>query len=176
MKLDIRGKWIAVSGLIAAALALFVFVSGDHARRAGELPAGLASSPILAAVAAENPPFTILPDKIPWVKQPDGTETAVVAGDMKKPGLYVQMRRWPPHAGGVPKAHYHPEDRYGYVVSGTIYQGIGEKFDPAKLEARHAGTFFSEPKHVGHFALTKDEGAVLYYVGIGPTGVTVLEK
>ena len=95
-------------------------------------------------------------------------------GDRAKPGLYIQLVRWPPHA--TLKAHSHPDDRYVMVLRGTFYHGIGEKFDESKLEARPAGSFFTEPKGVRHFGMTKDEGTILYFVGTGPSTTDNLEK
>ena len=62
------------------------------------------------------------------------------------------------------------------VLRGTFYHGIGEKFDESKLEARPARSFFTEPKGVRHFRMTKGEGVVLYFVGTGPSTTDNLEK
>lgn len=116
-------------------------------------------------------------DKMPWKKIPSisaAQEFATIVGDRAKSGLYIQLVRWPPHA--VLKAHSHPDDRYVMVLSGTFYHGVGEKYDEKKLEARPAGTFFTEPKGVRHFGMTKDQGTVLYFVGTGPSTTDNLEK
>jgi quercetin dioxygenase-like cupin family protein len=115
------------------------------------------------------PVFAIEPDKVQWQKDPAGgrLEFATVVGDRSKPGLYIQLVRWPPHT--IYKAHSHPDDRYAVVLKGTFYHGFGENFDESKLEARPEGTFFTEPKRVRHFGVTKDEGAILYFVGTGPS-------
>jgi uncharacterized RmlC-like cupin family protein len=81
--------------------------------------------------------------------------------------LYIQLVRWPPHT--INKAHSHPDDRYAFVVSGTFYHGYGERFDEGKLEARPAGSFFTEPARLRHFGVTRDEGVILYFVGTGPS-------
>jgi hypothetical protein len=62
------------------------------------------------------------------------------------------------------------------VLSGSFYHGKGEKFDSDKLERRSAGTFFSEPAGVAHFGATKDEPALLYFVGVGPDRTDWIEK
>jgi len=107
--------------------------------------------------------------QIKWSKNPNTgpLEFATVVGDRGKPGLYIQLVRWPPHA--IYKAHSHPDHRYAVVLRGTFYHGFGDKFDESKFEARPAGTFFTEPKGVRHFGMTKDEGTVLYFVGTGPS-------
>jgi quercetin dioxygenase-like cupin family protein len=124
-------------------------------------------SPVTSAGAL--PIFEVELDKMAWAKNPatGPLEFATVVGDRKKPGLYIQLVRWPPHA--MYKAHSHPDDRYAVVLQGTFYHGFGDKFDESKLEARPAGTFFTEPKGVRHFGMTKDEGTVLYFVGTGPS-------
>jgi quercetin dioxygenase-like cupin family protein len=69
----------------------------------------------------------------------------------------------------INKAHAHPDDRYAVVLSGIFYHGYGDKFDEGSLEARPAGSFFTEPARVRHFGVTKDEGTILYFVGTGPS-------
>ena len=115
-------------------------------------------------------------DKVPWTGIPGigQLEFATIVGDRAKPGLYIQLVRWPPHT--VYKAHSHPDDRYAMVLRGTFYHGFGEKFDESKMQARPAGTFFTEPKGVRHFGMTKEEGTVLYFVGTGPSSNDNPEK
>ena len=118
----------------------------------------------------ELPVAAIELDKMPWTKMPGigpAQEFATIVGDRAKPGLYIQLVRWPPNA--TLKAHSHPDDRYVVVLRGKFYHGIGEKFDESKLEVRPAGSFFTEPKGVRHFGMTKDEGTILYFVGTGPS-------
>jgi hypothetical protein len=62
------------------------------------------------------------------------------------------------------------------VLSGTFYQGHGNKFDATKLEQRSVGTFFVEPTDVGHFGATKDKNAMIYFVGVGPDRTNPLER
>ena len=65
----------------------------------------------------ELPIAAIELDKMPWTKIPgigSQQEFATIVGDRAKPGLYIQLVRWPPHA--VLKAHSHPDDRYVIVL------------------------------------------------------------
>lgn len=133
---------------------------------------------------AQNPPaqgvpkgwFEIPPDQLKWTKNADGTprETAVLFGDRRKAELYGILVRWPPNT--TAKAHSHPDSRFVYVLSGVFYHGHGNKFDRSKLEKRSTGTLFSEPAGVAHFGATGAEGAVLYFVGIGPNRTDQIEK
>jgi uncharacterized RmlC-like cupin family protein len=134
--------------------------------------------------AAQNPPgeaapkgwFTVPPDQLKWTKGTDGTgrETAVLFGDRSKAELYGYLVKWPPNT--TAKAHSHSDSRYVYVLSGVFYHGHGNKFDSKKLERRPTSTLFSEPAGVAHFGATRDEGAVLYFVGIGPNRTDQIEK
>jgi quercetin dioxygenase-like cupin family protein len=145
--------------LMAPALAIPCLAQQFPVMPGGELP--------IAAIELEKMPWT----RIAGIAS---QEFATIVGDRAKPGLYIQLVRWPPHA--VLKAHSHPDDRYVIVLRGTFYHGIAEKFDEGKLEARPAGSFFTEPKGVRHFGMTKDEGVVLYFVGTGPSTTDNLEK
>jgi quercetin dioxygenase-like cupin family protein len=146
------------------------------------LLATLVATPCLAQQfpimpGGELPLVAVELDKMPWVKIPGistAQDFATIVGDRAKPGLYIQLVRWPPHA--VLKAHSHPDDRYVVVLRGTFYHGNADKFDETKLEVHPAGSFFTEPKGVRHFGMTKDEGTVLYFVGTGPSTTDNLEK
>lgn len=101
-------------------------------------------------------------------------DATMLVGKGSEPGLYIQLVRWPPHTSL--KAHSHPDDRYVVVLRGTFYHGFSDRFDETRLDKRPAGTFFTEPKGVRHFGATKDEGAVLYFVGNGPTAILDPER
>jgi hypothetical protein len=45
-----------------------------------------------------------------------------------------------------------------------------------KLEGLSTGTFYTEPIGAARFGATKDEGAVLYWVGSGPSRTDQIEK
>ncbi len=131
-----------------------------------------------ADVETANPKgwFAIPPDQIKWTKLDDGTGRAIayLIGDPAKSGQYIFVVRWPPRTQS--KAHLHTDNRYAVVLSGTFYLGHGNKFDANNLERLYSGTFYTEPVGVAHFGATKDEGAVLYYVGSGPSRTDQIEK
>jgi hypothetical protein len=69
------------------------------------------------------------PSDIKWVRNAAGTnESAVLFGDPSKPGPYVVRIKWLP--GNMSRPHFHPNDRFFVVLSGTWWMGTGEKFDP----------------------------------------------
>ena len=87
---------------------------------------------LLPIRAAEPDPKVMsytLPDKINWVRNAAGTnEQAILFGDPSKPGPYVVRLKWLP--GNMSRPHYHANDRFFIVISGTWWMGTGEKFDP----------------------------------------------
>ena len=167
-------------GLILMAIAVITvscmgFAKQRLARTSVRLVEGM--SPAQSRSAPANPKdWLVIPlDQMKWIKQ-DETERvfAYPAGDRSKLGLYIQLVKWPPHT--TAKAHSHPDERYGVVLSGTFYLGHGDKFDGNKLEKLPSGAFFSEPPGSAHFGATKDEGTVLYFVGMGPSRTDPIEK
>jgi hypothetical protein len=58
------------------------------------------------------------PSEIKWVRNAAGTnESAVLFGDPSKPGPYVVRLKWLP--GNMSRPHFHPNDRFFVVLSGT---------------------------------------------------------
>jgi quercetin dioxygenase-like cupin family protein len=116
----------------------------------------------------------LLPGDLAWHDNPavHGLQTAVLAGDPNAPGRYVQRLKIP--AGSTLPPHRHADEaRMVTVLSGTLWFAFGETFDAAKLKALPAGSFFTEPHGMAHFATAKED-VVLQIDAIGPTGTTYL--
>ena len=112
-----------------------------------------------------------LPDQLEWNAPAIsvGTSTAVLYGDPAKPSVYVARVKIP--AGFKLMPHTHPDDwRTAVVLSGTLYFGLGNKWDESKLKPYPTGTFFSEPKDTPHFAWAKDGEVILQVTAKGPSG------
>jgi hypothetical protein len=115
-----------------------------------------------------------LPDQIPWKDDPIGAKMAVLQGDPGKPGLYVVLVKWTPHHMSRP--HWHPNDRFISVISGTWWVGTGARFDPDKTVPLPAGTFVTHFGKQIHYDGAKDSEAVLEIVGEGPATATPAEQ
>jgi quercetin dioxygenase-like cupin family protein len=74
------------------------------------------------------------------------------------------------------QAHTHPDDRVATVISGTWYIGYGAKFDEAKLKPLTAGSFYTEPPGVAHFARTGNEPVVLQITVMGQLELSMLRR
>jgi hypothetical protein len=132
---------------------------------------GLAS----AGLSADLDPKGIniqLPKEIKWVKG-NGAETATLVGDPSKPGLYVVLQKWLPHNNSHP--HFHANDRYITVISGTWWVNTGAKYDPAGFKPVPAGSFVTHFGKEIHYDGAKDEECVLQIVGMGPATSTQAE-
>jgi pimeloyl-ACP methyl ester carboxylesterase/uncharacterized RmlC-like cupin family protein len=103
-----------------------------------------------------------------------GIETRTLKGDATKPGIYTIQLTIP--ANVKIQAHTHPDDRVATVVSGTWYIGYGAKFDEAKLKPLTAGSFYTEPPGVAHFAKTGNDPVVVQITGNGPTGTEYVDE
>ena len=74
--------------------------------------------------------------------------------------------------GGVKlMPHRHSEDRIYTVISGVFYIGVGEEFDPAKLEAYPPGAVIALPGNTSHFHWAKSGEYISQVTAIGPLGL-----
>jgi hypothetical protein len=114
-----------------------------------------------------------LPDQIHWVDEASGASRAVLLGDLAKPGLYIELVKW--HAHHMSHPHFHPNDRFITVISGTWWVGTGTKFDPESTVPMPAGSYVTHYGKQVHFDGAKDGDAVLEIVGEGPATATPAE-
>jgi quercetin dioxygenase-like cupin family protein len=115
-----------------------------------------------------------LPDQIKWTDEPIGSKHAVLVGDPDKPGLYVILVKWTAHHMSHP--HFHPNDRFITVLSGTWWVGTGNKFDPDSTVALPAGTFVTHFGKQIHYDGAKEGDTVLEIAGEGPATATPAEQ
>jgi ChrR Cupin-like domain len=115
------------------------------------------------------------PAEIKWVRNAAGTnEQALLFGDPSKPGPYVVRVKWFP--GNMSRPHFHPNDRFFAVLSGTWWMGTGETFDPDKTVPVPAGSYVVHYGGKVHFDGAKDEETILQVWGMGPATSTPAEK
>jgi hypothetical protein len=106
-----------------------------------------------------------LPSDIKWTKTA-ASERAVLYGDPSKPGYYAELVKWLPHNNSRP--HYHQNDRFIQVLSGTWMVQTGAKYDPAGFKPVPAGSFVVHTGKEIHYDGAKDEPALLLISGMGP--------
>ncbi len=146
-------------------------------RRSATVVGAISTFVWLASVSASdlNPKaITItLPKDLKWTTSASGNSTAVLFGDPNKPEMYGVLTKWSP--GHMSRPHFHPNDRFVTVISGTWWVGTGTKYDPNSTVAVPAGSFV---KHTGkeiHYDGAKDGECLLEIVGMGPATSTPAE-
>jgi len=131
---------------------------------------GVAFAPALSKMSpGSNSAIIIIGGHEHWMPgtgQMKGAQIAALSGDPSKAGPYVVRVKVPPNT--TFGSHYHGGAENLTVISGTFYVGLGDKVDKNKLTALRAGAFAHVDKGVRHYALTKDDGAVIQINGEGP--------
>ena len=112
-----------------------------------------------------------LPDNIKWSPAAGltGTDSYTLVGNPAKPGFYVVLNRF--HPGNFSHPHYHANDRYIMVLSGTWWAATGTKFDPEHDTVPiKPGTFAIHTGRQVHYdgARAGGEDAVVMIFGEGP--------
>ena len=93
-------------------------------------------------------------------------DVEILYGDPDKVGepFVIRIRELP---GGFIPPHKHPIDEHITVVQGTLYFGVGDKFDYAAMKELKAGSYAFIPKGSTMFGYTP-EAAIVQVHGIGP--------
>jgi quercetin dioxygenase-like cupin family protein len=114
-------------------------------------------------------------DKIKWQEGPPslpkGAQVAALEGDLGKEGPFV-LRLKLPDGYRVPP-HTHPKTERVTVLSGTLYIGMGEKFDEKAGKVMPAGSYGQWPAGMKHFGWAKGE-TVIQLHGTGPWSIQYL--
>ncbi len=93
-------------------------------------------------------------------------DVEILYGDPEAPGEPFVMRIRELQGGIIPP-HKHPVDEHITVVQGTLYFGVGEKFDRAAMKEMKAGSYAFIPKGSTMFGYTP-EAAIVQVHGVGP--------
>jgi hypothetical protein len=109
------------------------------------------------------------PADIEWRPGPGsfepGAEFAVLEGDPSQAGVFTMQIRMPD--GFVIAPHWHPGVERVTVLSGAFHLGHGETVDRTAAQRLPAGSHFSLPPEMRHFAFTEGE-TVIQLSSIGP--------
>lgn len=146
--------------LLALALALFAFgtLSAAEGPFAGLNPKAISIR---------------LPPDIQWKGSATGVESIALAGDASQPGLYVILVKWSAYHNSRP--HFHPNDRFITVLSGTWWVNTGRDYDPEHMKPVPAGSFVTHYAKEAHYDGARDGDVVLEIVGMGPETLTPAE-
>ena len=115
----------------------------------------------------------LTPEELKWAPGPNGSSRAILTGDDKKSGTYAYRAKFPPKTRILP--HFHPDDRFVTVLSGTLHHGYGEQFDESKMKVLPTGSVWTEPANQPHFVWAKDGEVIIQIIGYGPSGTTQVQ-
>ncbi|HEX2827741.1 MAG TPA: cupin domain-containing protein [Burkholderiales bacterium] len=114
----------------------------------------------------------VRPSDLKWMdvkSLPPGAKVAVIEGDPNKEGFVTIRIKLP--AGYKVAPHYHGTVERSTILSGTLYIGMGDKWEPQKATAMPPGTVLLMPPKQPHFAIAKEE--VIFQLNVmGPWTVT----
>ena len=105
----------------------------------------------------------------PFAPFPPSVRLAVVVGQPSDEGPYMIRVKVPHDVKLMP--HIHPEDRVYTVISGIFYIGLGDRFDPDKLQAYPPGTVIILPGNTPHFHWARSGEYIAQVSAIGPLGL-----
>ncbi len=105
----------------------------------------------------------------PFAAFPPSARLAVVVGQPSDAGPYTIRVRVPHGVKVMP--HRHPEDRVYTVISGVFYMGLGDQFNPDKLQAYPPGSVIVLPGNTSHFHWAKSSEYITQVTAIGPLGL-----
>lgn len=105
----------------------------------------------------------------PFAAFPASVRLAALVGEPSEDGPYV-IRVNVPH-GVKLMPHRHPEDRVYTVISGVFYIGLGDQFEPDRLEAYPPGAVIVLPGNTSHFHWAKSGDYITQVSAIGPLGL-----
>jgi hypothetical protein len=111
----------------------------------------------------------VLPKDVKCTGSVGKQQTCTLFGDPSKPGLYGVIYKWYP--GNFSKPHFHDQDRFAYVISGTWWVSTSNIYDERTTYPVHAGTVSIDVKNTVHWdgaRMGEKEPAVLELVGMGP--------
>jgi quercetin dioxygenase-like cupin family protein len=119
----------------------------------------------VAAAAGSGQPKESRQHRITPLK-PMTEDVEVLYGDPEAVGepFVMRIRELP---GGIIPPHRHPVDENITVLQGTLYFGVGEKYDRAAMKEMKAGSYAFIPKGTTMFGYTP-EAAIVQVHGVGP--------
>ena len=97
---------------------------------------------------ATHIPF-VLPKDIKWTGQEGRQQQGLLFGDPNKAGLYGVAIKWFP--GNFSQPHFHDQERYAYVISGTWWVSTTNVYDEKTTYPMPAGSVVIDKANTVHW-------------------------
>lgn len=153
-----RVLFVGLAGAILAAASIHAFAKDDQIER-------------LTFHKMES--FEL--DKIAWQDEPllpGAAQSALVAGDPSKPGVFMAYLKFP--ANYEIPAHTHPFAEIVTVLKGSVWNGMGKKLNRESGENLGVGASFTLPAGHPHYLWNEEESIVLL-TATGPWNITYID-
>ncbi|NQZ57613.1 MAG: cupin domain-containing protein [Lentisphaeraceae bacterium] len=137
------------------------------------LTAGCSSSQMLQEEVPEGT-TRIHVNELMWKEKPNGVKVVILKGDPKKAGPFTMRLHFPKNFQAA--VHKHPKTAEVTVISGDIFIGFGDEVNQDIATSFKAGDYFENAPNTWHYTFTKNSGAVVQLMGIGPWQKTVKNK
>ncbi|MEX2123430.1 MAG: cupin domain-containing protein [Woeseia sp.] len=129
----------------------------------------------LALASADDAGFIrITPDELIWQELSPGLSVAIIEGDPAEDGFYIMRAKFAPGILSAP--HYHPNDRFVTVLSGTWWTGIGPVQDNDSVVPMRPGSYMKHPAHAAHYDGSMDEEVIVEIKGMGPAPLIYVDS
>ncbi len=155
--------------LLGVAVTAGVGAAGFAAIAQGDPRTGVTvNDPIGQAPDPSQLPVT-LPQDIKCTGQVGVQQMCKLYGDPDKPGPYTVIYKWYP--GHFSKPHFHNNERWAYVISGTWWVSTSKVYDERTTYPVHAGTVAIDRINAIHWDGSRTgekEPAILILSGNGP--------
>jgi hypothetical protein len=155
--------------LLGAAVAAGIGAAGFAAIAQSDPKVGTLASAPAGPLPDPSRVGVVLPKDIKCTGAVGKQETCFLYGDPAKPGPYTVLYRWYP--GNFSKPHFHNNERWAYVISGTWWTSSSNVYDERTTYPVHAGSVAIDRKNGIHWDGSRKgdkEPAVLILSGIGP--------
>lgn len=149
-------RWYGTATVVALALAM----AGHAAAQGGK--------DTEAFISAKDIEWSPAPPSLP-----PGAKIAVLHGDPGKSGPFVLRLMTP--AGYKISPHWHSQDEALTVISGTLYIGMSDRYEPSTARGLQAGGFHFLRAKAHHYAYSK-KPTVVQISGNGPFDITYVDK
>jgi quercetin dioxygenase-like cupin family protein len=180
---SVYGEKPVVTKTAIAAIVLIALLLGSLSRRLGTAPEGEAivnqtTSDVVRPHQHGQDLFkSVLSEDVDWQPfpaLPAPVRLAVIVGHPTEAGPYTIRVKVPRGVKLMP--HRHPEDRVYTIMSGVFYIGLGDRFDPDKLQAFPPGSVIVLPGNTAHFHWAKSSDYVAQVTAIGPLGLEYVDS
>lgn len=137
-----------------------------------------ASPAVSSGLADRGPdePIIVSDDQVKWQPGPGslapGAQFALIEGNPAEEGYFMLRIKMPDGFRIAP--HTHPGVERLTVLSGTFRLGHGEQIDEETTMDLGAGSYFSMPPQMAHFAIAQGE-TVVQLASIGPWEIDYID-